>query len=78
IGLSLVNRLAPWKLASLMMACWFLCTAAANYLAGIIDPILEHYPQINLWVFLGVMAAVPGVLMIAVTPLLVKMSHGRA
>lgn len=78
IGLSLVNRLAPWKLASLMMACWFLCTAAANYLAGIIDPILEHYPQINLWAFLGVMAAVPGVLMIAVTPLLVKMSHGRA
>ncbi len=78
IGLSLVNKLSPWKLASLMMACWFLCTAAANYLAGIIDPILEHYPQINLWAFLGVMAAVPGVLMIAMTPLLVKMSHGRA
>ena len=78
IGLSLVNRLAPWKLASLMMACWFLCTAAANYLAGIIDPILEHYPNLNLWVYLGSMAVVSGVLMIAVTPLLVKMSHGKA
>jgi dipeptide/tripeptide permease len=78
IGLSLVNRLAPWKLASLMMACWFLCTAAANYLAGIIDPILEHYPNLNLWVYLGSMAAISGVLMIAVTPLLVRMSHGKA
>lgn len=77
IGLSLVNKLAPLKLASLMMACWFLCTAAANYLAGIIDPILEHYPQINLWAFLGLVALVPGLLMLALTPLLVRMSHGR-
>ena len=37
IGLSLVNKLAHPRVASLMMASWFLCTAAANYLAGIME-----------------------------------------
>ncbi len=76
IGLSLVNKLAPAKLASLMMATWFLCTAAANYLAGIMEHTLEPY-HLNLWAFLGFMAFVPGLLMLALTPVLVKMSHGR-
>jgi POT family proton-dependent oligopeptide transporter len=76
IGLSLVNKLAHPRVASLMMACWFLCTAAANYLAGIMEQTLEPY-HLNLWAFLGVMALVPGLLLIALTPMLVKMSHGR-
>jgi len=76
IGLSLVNKLAHPRVASLMMAFWFLCTAAANYLAGIMEHTLEPY-KLNLWVFLGMMALVPGLLMLALTPVLVKMSHGR-
>ncbi len=59
IGLSLVNKLADPRVASLMMAFWFLCTAAANYLAGIMEHTLEPY-HLNLWAFLGVMALVPG------------------
>ena len=43
IGLSLVNKLAHPRVASLMMAFWFLCTAAANYLAGIMEHTLEPY-----------------------------------
>jgi proton-dependent oligopeptide transporter, POT family len=76
IGLSLVNKLAHPRVASLMMACWFLCTAAANYLAGIMEHTLEPF-NLNLWAFLGVMALVPGLLLLALTPVLVKMSHGR-
>ncbi len=76
IGLSLVNKLAHPKVASLMMASWFLCTAAANYLAGIMEETVKGY-DLNLWVFLGVCAFVPGLLMLALTPVLVKMSHGR-
>ncbi|MFN7118831.1 MAG: peptide MFS transporter [Saprospiraceae bacterium] len=34
IGLSLVSKLAPLKLVSLLMAVWFLANAAANKLAG--------------------------------------------
>jgi len=76
IGLSLVNRLAHPRIASLMMAFWFLCTAAANYLAGIMERTIEPW-DLNLWAFLGAMAFVPGVMMLALTPVLVKMSHGR-
>jgi POT family proton-dependent oligopeptide transporter len=76
IGLSLVNKLAHPRVASLMMASWFLCTAAANYLAGIMEETVHRYGW-NLWIFLGVMALVPGLLMLALTPVLVRMSHGR-
>jgi len=76
IGLSLITKLAHPRIASLMMALWFLCTAAANYLAGILEHAIEPY-DLNLWAFLGVMAFVPGVLLLALTPVLVKMSHGR-
>jgi len=37
IGLSLVNKLAPLKFASLLMAVWFLANAAANKFAGILS-----------------------------------------
>jgi POT family proton-dependent oligopeptide transporter len=76
IGLSLVNKLAPARLASLMMATWFLCTAAANYLAGMMEQLIAPY-HMNLWAFLGCLAAIPGLLMLTLTPVLVKMSHGR-
>jgi POT family proton-dependent oligopeptide transporter len=76
IGLSLVTKLAHPRIVSLMMAFWFLCTAAANYLAGIMEATIEPY-HLNLWAFLGVLALVPGLLLLALGPVLVKMSHGR-
>lgn len=42
IGLSLVNKLAPIKFSSLLMAVWFLANAAANYLAGFMSSL---YPE---------------------------------
>ena len=76
IGLSLVNKLSHPRIASLMMAFWFLCTAAANYLAGMMESLIEPY-HFNLWIVLGAMALVPGLLLLALTPILVKLSHGR-
>ena len=82
IGLSLVNKLAPARMASLMMAIWFLCTAIANYLAGILEhqlaTISEKYDlSINLWLFLIATSIVPGLILLALTGPLKKMSHGR-
>jgi POT family proton-dependent oligopeptide transporter len=76
IGLSLVNKLAPAKLASLMMAVWFLCTAIANFFAGTLESILEEY-HINLWIFLVATSIIPGLMLLALTGPLKKMSHGR-
>lgn len=74
IGLSLVNKLAPIRVASLMMALWFLCTAIANFLAGKMESLVGEE---SLWSFLAVSAIVPGVLLLVLNPVLKKMSHGR-
>lgn len=50
IGLSLVNKLAPLKYASLLMAVWFLANAAANKLAGVLSAL---YPDSKTTSFLG-------------------------
>lgn len=50
IGLSLVNKLAPLKFASLLMAVWFLANAAANKLAGVLSAL---YPDGKTTIFLG-------------------------
>jgi len=42
IGLSMVNKLAPVKFASLLMGVWFLSTAAANKFAGTLS---QLYPE---------------------------------
>ncbi len=76
IGLSLVNKLAPARIASLMMAVWFLCTAIANYLAGKLEAILES-SHVDLWTFLIFSSIGPGIVLLALTPVLKKMGHGR-
>jgi POT family proton-dependent oligopeptide transporter len=42
IGLSMVNKLAPVRFASLLMATWYMSTAAANKFAGTLS---SYYPQ---------------------------------
>ncbi|MDP1744965.1 MAG: MFS transporter, partial [Bacteroidota bacterium] len=42
IGLSMVNKLAPIKFASLLMGVWFLSTASANKFAGTLS---SYYPE---------------------------------
>jgi proton-dependent oligopeptide transporter, POT family len=42
IGLSLVNQLAPFKYASLLMAVWFMANAMGNKLAGVLSTL---YPD---------------------------------
>ncbi len=42
IGLSLVNKLAPYKFASLLMGVWFMANALANKLAGLLSAL---YPD---------------------------------
>ncbi len=76
IGLSLVNKLAPARVASLMMAMWFLSTAIANYLAGKLESLLES-SHVNLWQFLIASSIIPGIVLLALTPVLKKMGHGR-
>ncbi len=86
IGLSLVNKLAPLKFASLLMAVWFLANAAANKLAGVLSAL---YPDGKTTSFLGYqmntmydffmlfvgMAGVAAVILFVLTKQLQKMMH---
>lgn len=45
IGLSLVSKLAPLKLASMMMGVWFLSSFFGNYLSGYLGTFWEKMPK---------------------------------
>ncbi len=45
VGLSLMTKLAPLRLASLVMGVWFLMPAIANYLAGMVGAFSEKADQ---------------------------------
>ncbi len=45
IGLSMVSKLAPLRLSSLMMGTWFLANAAANKFAGTLSALIPPAPD---------------------------------
>jgi POT family proton-dependent oligopeptide transporter len=77
IGLSMVTKLAPARVVSLAMGLWFTSSAVANYLAGVLEGILEHQ-KIPIYGFLVVSSIGPALVLLALTPLLKRWMHGRA
>jgi len=90
IGLSAVSKLSPPRFASLMMGVWYLASAAANKLAGVLSsfypeagkpaPVLLGYEVTGLHeffvIFVG-LSAVAGVLLFLLARPITRWSHGR-
>ncbi len=76
IGLSMVTKLSPVRVVSLMMGVWFFCTAFADYLSGQMEA-FTHAMGFDLWGSLIVTSVVPGVLLLMAAPLLTKWMHGK-
>jgi POT family proton-dependent oligopeptide transporter len=77
IGLSMITKLAPPKIVSVMMGLWFASMALANYMAGIMESLLEGiFPDMNLFVFLTITSGIGGLMMFALTPVLKKLMKG--
>ena len=76
VGLSMVTKLAPARLVSLLMGIWFLSTAIANKLAGVVGSQAESAGEFA--VFLGIVLATgaAGLVLAALSPVLVRMMHG--
>jgi POT family proton-dependent oligopeptide transporter len=76
VGLSVVTKLAPARLVSLLMGIWFLSTAIANKLAGVVGSQAESAGEFA--VFLGIVIATgaAGLVLAALSPVLVRMMHG--
>ena len=77
VGLSMVSKLAPLRVASLMMGIWYLANAAANYLAGTLEGLLAGSSVPIYWFLVGSSIGA-GVVLLAITPLLKKLMHGKA
>jgi len=88
IGLSLFNKLAPLRFASLLMAVWFLGNAGGNKLAGVLSALYSDggksssflgyqinslYDFFMLFVFMG---GIAGVILLLLSKRLKKMMHG--
>ncbi len=76
VGLSMVTKLAPARVAALMMGIWFLANAAANYLAGVLEELLKG-SGIPLYTFLVASSIGAGLVLLVLTPLINRLMHGR-
>ena len=69
IGLSMVSKVSPKKLVSIMMGFWFLSSAIANYMAGRLPELLVYF-NINLFSFLTATSLLAGLLLYFMAPFL--------
>ena len=77
VGLSMITKLSPQRIMSIMMGFWFLVCAVSDYTAGYLESLLTFF-GLNLWHFLIFSSAGAGVLLVCMGPLLKKWMHGRA
>lgn len=75
IGLSMITKLAPKKLVSVVMGLWMASFAAGNYLAGVLESILHKY-EFDLYPFIMWVMIGSGVCLVILSPLLNKFMKG--
>ncbi len=75
IGLSMITKLSPPKIVSIMMGVWMASFAAGNYMAGMLESILNKY-DLALYPFLASFTLGSAVLLLLLSPVLNKMMKG--
>ena len=76
VGLSMVSRAAPHRVAALLMGVWFIANGVANYFAGALEGILAG-SGIPPYLFLLASSIGMGVLLLILTPVLNRMLDSR-
>ncbi|WP_413293755.1 peptide MFS transporter [Bdellovibrio sp. HCB185ZH] len=62
IGLSLVTKVSPTKIVSMMMGVWFLASFFGNTVSGWIGALYDKMPKDNFFLLLAALGFVPGVM----------------
>jgi POT family proton-dependent oligopeptide transporter len=88
VGLSMVTKLAPARFASLMMGAWFFSMFISDLLAGLLAGTVEKIEKGQVFHLLGgqadfflmfvVSTFVAGLALLAVSPWVKRLMHGRA
>lgn len=76
VGLSTVTKLAPPKLASLLMGVWLLSSCFANWLGGGIAAVIGSFGAGTIFSVLSLFAIVCGILLIFLNKILLRMMNG--
>ncbi len=78
VGLSLVTKLAPARMVSMLMGMWFLSSFAGNYLSGYLGTFWEKMSKQEFFAILSLLAFGAGFGMLAVLgPLKRAIGHGQ-
>jgi POT family proton-dependent oligopeptide transporter len=76
VGLSVVTKLAPIKLASMLMGVWMLSSFVANIIGGFIAAYVEKLGAGTIFVSIAIFVIALGVLMLLLSRKLSQMMHG--
>lgn len=84
IGLSMVTKLAPLRIASLMMGAWFLFVAIANKVGGVVGSFIGHGGEkeeqlanaMAIFAGIAITSAISGVILYFMADKLVDWMHG--
>ena len=76
VGLSVVTKLAPVKLASMLMGVWLLSSFVANIIGGFVAAYVEKLGAATIFVSIAVFVIALGVLMLLLSRKLSQMMHG--
>jgi proton-dependent oligopeptide transporter, POT family len=77
VGLSFVSRVAPVKLASLLMGVWLASSGVANILAGQLAAVTQSLGYFEVFAVIGGLAIFFGLLLLALTKKLVAMMETK-
>lgn len=76
VGLSVVTKLSPPKLASILMAVWMLSSSVANFIGGYLASVVESLGAGQIFTFISIFVIVCGLLLISMNKYIRKMMHG--
>ncbi len=76
VGLSVVTKLSPPRLASLLMGVWLLSSFVANILGGFLASSVESMGAGKIFLYVSIFVIACGILLIALNKKLMKMMHG--
>jgi POT family proton-dependent oligopeptide transporter len=65
VGLSAMTKLAPVRIAGLMMGVWFLATSVGNYIGGRVSSFYESWPLPSLFGAVAIFGIVAGLVLLA-------------
>jgi POT family proton-dependent oligopeptide transporter len=76
VGLSSMTKLAPVRIAGLMMGVWYLGSSVGNYIAGQLAGFYEQMPLAQLFGAVSVLPIAAGIVMLLLSKKFAVMMHG--